>query len=103
MNQRNRLITWCILTAMVALPIVLILLPKTAFDQGPTLCLFTLFTNINCPGCGTTRACMRIIHFDFQGAWAYNKMSFLLFPALAFLYARFFVVNFKHLIKPHKP
>ncbi|MFN7423744.1 MAG: DUF2752 domain-containing protein [Chitinophagales bacterium] len=87
---------------MVTLPIVLFLLPKTFFDQGPTLCIFTLITGINCPGCGTTRACMRLIHFDFQGAWDYNKMSFLLFPALAFLYARFFVLNFKRLIQQHK-
>lgn len=34
---------------------------------------------------------MRLIHLDFVGAWEFNKLSFIVFPALAFYYMRYFI------------
>jgi hypothetical protein len=76
---------------MIFLPILLIILPKTFFDHGPTTCIYTLLAGVNCYGCGMTRASMRLIHLDFVGAWEFNKLSFILFPALAFYYMRYFI------------
>jgi len=76
---------------MIFLPFLLAILPKTFFDHGPTTCIYTLLTGVNCYGCGMTRACMRLIHLDFMGVWEFNKFSFLVFPALVFYYARYFI------------
>ena len=38
------------------------------------------FLNVNCPGCGLTRAFERITHGLFAEAWDFNKLSFLLYP-----------------------
>jgi hypothetical protein len=76
---------------MIFLPILLIILPKTFFDHGPTTCIYTLLAGVNCYGCGMTRASMRLIHLDFVGAWEFNKLSFIVFPALAFYYMRYFI------------
>jgi hypothetical protein len=76
---------------MIFLPILLIILPKTFFDHGPTTCIYTLLAGVVCYGCGMTRASMRLIHLDFVGAWEFNKLSFIVFPALAFYYMRYFI------------
>lgn len=93
----NQIIRLGILIVLVLLPIILIILPKSQFDHGPTMCLYTLITGTNCLGCGMTRACMRLIHLDFYGAWEYNKMSFIVFPALIYYYLRFFVSNYRQI------
>ncbi len=97
LKKKNRIISLGIIAALILLPIILFILPKTQFDNGPTMCLFTLITGSNCLGCGMTRACMRLIHLDFYGAWEYNKMSFIVFPALIYYYLRFFVSNYRQI------
>ena len=81
---------WFLLAIMTIFPVVLILLPKSQFDTGPTTCLYTLISGENCMGCGMTRACMRLIHFDFRGAWKFNAMSLIVFPILVFFYGKYF-------------
>lgn len=44
-------------------------------------CLFTLIFDINCWGCGLTRAFIELLRFDFKLAWSYNPIIFLLIPA----------------------
>ena len=72
----------------LAIPLVLIALPKEFFDEGQTMCLFTLATGKSCLGCGMTKAIMRWIHFDLYGAWQKNPFSFLMFPILIFIYIK---------------
>ena len=67
----------------VLIPIVLLALPATYFDKGQSLCISKLFFNVECPACGLTRACMHLIHFDFEQAFEYNMMCFITFPVLA--------------------
>lgn len=83
---------------LVVLPILLIILPKTFFDNGPAMCVFTFMTRHRCPGCGMARACMRLIHLDLQGAWAYNKVSFIVLPILCYL----LVIEYVKFIKQFK-
>ncbi len=40
-------------------------------------CLFRSVTNIPCPGCGMTRACLALTHGHFTEAWRYHPFSFL--------------------------
>lgn len=41
-------------------------------------CLFHLVTDVPCPGCGMTRACLAITHGHFGDAWHYHPFSFLI-------------------------
>lgn len=83
------------MAAMILLPFFLYFLPKTQFDKGVTLCIFTIITGHNCLGCGMTRACMRLIHLDIPGAMEFNKLSLIVFPVLCFFYAKEFLNTYK--------
>ncbi len=41
-------------------------------------CIFHLVTEVPCPGCGMTRACLSITHGHFGDAWHYHPFSFLI-------------------------
>lgn len=83
------------LAFIIFLPITLVFLPKDAFDSGATICLSKLFFDVECYGCGMTRACMHLIHFDFEEAFAYNAISFIAFPALCIVWAQWFLKEYK--------
>lgn len=50
-------------------------------------CLFTKMTGTECLGCGMTRATMSMMQFDFERAWHFNKLSFIVMPLLLSLIA----------------
>ncbi|QNF31959.1 DUF2752 domain-containing protein [Adhaeribacter swui] len=74
----------------IVVPVVLLLLPADQFDTGTSLCLSKLLLNKACYGCGMARAIMHLIHFDFSAAFSYNKLSFIVFPLLAYLWGQSF-------------
>jgi len=76
-------------------PIVLLILPAAFFDSGPPLCLSRLLFNTDCPACGMSRACMHLVHFDFEEAYAYNMMSFVVLPLLAIVWLQWFIKEWK--------
>jgi len=61
-------------------PFFLLWLPADYFDKGETICPSKRFLDIECLGCGLTRACMHLIHFDFSEAWNFNKISYIIIP-----------------------
>jgi hypothetical protein len=67
---------------IVVSPFVLLLMPVDYFDTGESICLSRLLAGIECYACGMTRAVMHMIHFDFEGAWQFNKLSFIVVPLL---------------------
>ncbi|MCS7078053.1 MAG: DUF2752 domain-containing protein [Bacteroidia bacterium] len=82
-NIKTRiLLHYIYLSFLLLTPIVLVLLPTDFFDNGRKLCLSVVLFNQTCAGCGMTRAIQHLIHFDFEGAYAYNKLSFIVFPLL---------------------
>jgi hypothetical protein len=83
----------------VLLPLVLLLLPADFFDQGQSLCLSKLLAGIECQGCGMTRAIMHLIHLDVAGAAGFNKLCFIVFPVLSFLWAQWFIKDYKRLLQ----
>jgi hypothetical protein len=58
------------------------ILPIDYFDKGESLCLSVRLFNTECLGCGLTRAIMHLLHFDFETAWNYNKLSVFILPLL---------------------
>ena len=41
-------------------------------------CIFHSLTELVCPGCGMTRACVALVHGKFGAAWHYHPFSFLI-------------------------
>jgi hypothetical protein len=41
----------------------------------PDLCVFHRLTGWECPGCGMTRAFLRLLRGDWRGAWGFNPWS----------------------------
>ena len=81
----------------VVVPVVLLILPSDVFDEGPVTCLSRILFNLECYGCGLTRSIQHLIHFEFQDAWFFNPLGFIVFPVLAFQWARWFFKDWKRL------
>jgi hypothetical protein len=82
------------LVLIVVIPIVLLRLPAAFFDNGKSLCVSRLLFNIECLACGMTRACMHLIHFQFEEAFAYNMMSFIVLPLVGVLWIKWGLKEF---------
>ena len=76
------------LAFLVIIPLCLILLPSTFFDNGNSVCMSVIFFDSECYACGMTRAIQHLIHLDFSIAYKYNRISFLVFPLLVFIYLK---------------
>ena len=74
--------------SLFSLPIILLILPADYFDNGQTICASVLLFDIECYGCGMTRAVMHFIHFEFTKALEYNKLVILVFPLLTLLWLK---------------
>jgi len=71
-------------------PFVLILLPSDYFDKGDSICLSKMLAGMECYACGLTKATMHFVHFEFQKAWEFNKLSFIVVPMLFPLWLKAF-------------
>nr|WP_262896464.1 DUF2752 domain-containing protein [Adhaeribacter terrigena] len=74
---------------------VLLALPADFFDSGQSLCLSKVLAGIECYGCGMTRAIMHLIHLEFEAAYHFNKLSFVVFPVISFLWTQDFLKDLK--------
>lgn len=83
MFLNNRFIQWAWMVMLLLTPFVLWMLPGDFFDESETIiCPSRLFFNIECLGCGMTRAIMHMHHFEFSDALYYNYGSVLVYPGL---------------------
>lgn len=87
------------LVFIVATPIVLLILPADFFDKGESVCLSKVLFDVECYACGLTRACMHLIHLEFEEAYAYHMLSFIIFPVLAVFWAFWFFKERKVFLK----
>ena len=81
----KRRLGWLLFSSLFITGIVLFYLPKDYFDEGQSVCLSVVIFDIQCYGCGMTRAIQHMINFDFTAAYNYNKLSFIVFPLLVFM------------------
>lgn len=84
----KRIALTIVVIGMIIAPLVLMIIPYDYFDHGESICPSKILFNKECPGCGTTRATMRLAHFRFAEAWEFNKLSFISVPFIGFLYVR---------------
>lgn len=66
------------LTGLGIIAIYTFMSEKSAGDVTLIPCLFHSVTEIPCPGCGMTRACISISQANFADAWYYHPFSFLI-------------------------
>jgi hypothetical protein len=87
MPSKKLLLARLWLAALLAAPIVLWILPSDFFDNGEIItCPSRLFFDIECLGCGMTRAVMHMHHLEFADAMYYNTGVAVVFPALVLLW-----------------
>lgn len=48
-------------------------------------CIFRKLTGLRCPGCGLTRAVLRLARLDLAGAFSCNQFIFIALPAVAYI------------------
>lgn len=87
---------------LIILSSTLIILPSNFFDSGQSICLSVLLLNRECYGCGMTRAIQHLIHFDFEMAYSYNKLSFIVFPLFVYLTLKELLKLYKQVCKENK-
>ena len=77
------------LGVLLLIPIIGWILPGDFFDDSQViLCPSRLFFDIECFGCGITRAVMHFHHFQFDDAVYYNTLVLLVYPAMAFFWGK---------------
>tara|TARA_B100001093_G_C26768321_1_gene988913 strand:+ start:961 stop:1278 length:318 start_codon:yes stop_codon:yes gene_type:complete len=80
--SNHKLVKIILLIILLLGPLILFFLPSDYFDQGQSVCLSVVFFDLECYGCGMTRALMHLIHFEFFEAYQYNNLVILVFPLL---------------------
>jgi hypothetical protein len=49
---------------------------------GIPICPMAFLLHVPCPGCGLTRATLRLLHGDIHGAMAFHPLALLMVPTL---------------------
>jgi hypothetical protein len=95
--KANIALSRAILALIILLPIVIFLLPIDFFDHGKPMCLSQIIFKMECYGCGLTRACKHLMHFDFERAFYYNMGSFVILPLVGILWIKWGLDKYKFL------
>lgn len=74
------------LGVVLLVPLGLLLLPDSFFDEGQSVCLSVALFHQKCYACGMTRAIQHLIHLDILAAWQYNKLSVIVLPLLIYIW-----------------
>ncbi len=80
---------------LIAIPVVLWILPAGFFDHGTSVSVFAWFgVEEYIYSTGMTRGVMHLMHFDFQTALNYNKLSVVVLPLLFLLWLKLLLRQF---------
>ena len=69
------------------LPVFLYFIPLDWLNEQRSICLFKNIFDVECYGCGLTRATISAIQFKYVAAYNYNKLIIIVFPLLTYLWA----------------
>ncbi len=90
-HLKNRIsFIWILIkiSILVAIPIVIIIIPKSIVFNGPTICLINNIFGIDCLGCGMTRAIFLVFDGDFITAFKLNSRILFVLSILFFLWIK---------------
>ncbi|OAV45470.1 DUF2752 domain-containing protein [Lewinella sp. 4G2] len=85
------------LIALLLTPIVLWVLPVDFFnDTGVVTCPSVMLFDLECWGCGLTRAVMHFHHWEFGEALFYNFAVVFFYPFLVWLWQKWVRAEFRY-------
>lgn len=102
-RQKNIQRAWLIFLLLT--PFILWILPSDFFDKSTvTVCPSKLFFDVECLGCGMTRAVMHMHHLEIEDAIYFNYGVVVIFPALVIVWTMWVVDASRRLgiLKPKK-
>tara|TARA_B100000508_G_scaffold91658_2_gene71454 strand:+ start:20588 stop:20863 length:276 start_codon:yes stop_codon:yes gene_type:complete len=76
------------LVGLIIVPILFLIAPLNYFDSGGSICLSQVLFDVSCYGCGMLRALKHLVFFDFETAWLFNKLSFVVLPLISWLWIK---------------
>ncbi len=87
---------------VIFIPFIFWGLPADYFDSGSSMCISKLITDLECPGCGITRAAQHAWHFDFYTAWKFNKTIVVVGPLFLWLYISELRLSYRYFFNQHQ-
>ena len=82
---RQMMITAGIWLGLAAVAVFLFFFnPSSPANQFFPKCPFRLLTGLQCPGCGSTRACYHLLHLDPITAFKFNPLMILTLPFIVY-------------------
>ena len=79
------------------LPLLVVVAANLAtFAHFKNFCLFKLFFHHECWGCGLTRAVAALSHLEFEQAYDYNPLVFIILPLLFIFWCCWLREEFKN-------
>jgi hypothetical protein len=86
---KNKKLFWVVMFAGILLiPVALYIVPVDWLNSQHSICLFKNLTGKECYGCGMTRAIVSAVHFQFENAVNFNKLSLIVLPLLIYIWAK---------------
>lgn len=85
-----------LLVLYIIVPFFILLLPPDIFlGGGEGMCLSRRFFDMECFGCGMTRACVALRNADFESAYQFNWRVVVVVPLLVAEYLRQLLRQYK--------
>ncbi|MGI6595846.1 MAG: DUF2752 domain-containing protein [Elusimicrobia bacterium] len=85
---KKTILVYRMVVLYLLLPVSLFFIPLSSVNKLHSICLYKNLFEIECPGCGITRAVLYVIHCRLSEAIALNKLIVIVFPLLAYLFVR---------------
>ena len=85
------------LILIILFPLLVYMIPVSLVEAKPAPCLFRIFLDTECWGCGITRACINAIHLNIDKALEYNKLVVLVLPICIGCYIKYLYTQIKAL------
>ena len=95
MKKRNRVIASASfrILAGIGLPLLVLIGAWILYTFGnPLICVFYQLTGLYCPGCGSGRASVALLHLDFAAAFGYNLLYVLLLPFIVYYLLKQYII-----------
>jgi len=94
----NKSKNFILLSAYTILPYLLYFIPLDWLNKQQTICLIKNIFDVECFGCGITRAIVSGIQLDFIKAIEYNKMVIIVLPLFIYEWFKNLKIIYNNLI-----